>query len=450
MANYRKKSHLRIKRKGSVAQAYYVFEKGNSDGVGFWTAIEKIWSGCAKILTSVVLLASVVLFIYILYQSVTRKVISIEMISVPDDLNKSGFTQMVAAQRLERSLDKIFYASQTSKSGPDVLRQDENSKIIVPSTGLSVEALASFIRRFFSLETRWNVSGDITLVKNKFWLTILLNGEEIYVSKDGIDPDQVGMLFDQAARRILEQSDPYILASSLSKDDPATAVKIAASIIAKKAGRLGDRPWAYNLLGKIRRDKGDIDGAIKYYDEALKIDPKFDVALRNICLAYSDKSEFDDAIHYCQAAIRNKPDRPGPYGALCYVYLRRSNEGMDDQACSTAVQKYEEYLSSFHFDTQTKVKFGILLRNLLRFDYALKILKEVNEIEPRDARNHVDMGITLLHLNRIGEAGNEFLAAIDIDPDLKIAHRLLSKVLGSQGCAAASEAEIELAKSGHE
>ena len=61
-----------------------------------------------------------------------------------------------------------------------------------------------------------------------------------------------------------------------------------------------DRGFAY-------ANKKDYDRAIKDYDEAIRLDPKFVLAYNNRGNAYSEKNEFDRAIKEFDEAIRLDP-----------------------------------------------------------------------------------------------------------------------------------------------
>ena len=56
------------------------------------------------------------------------------------------------------------------------------------------------------------------------------------------------------------------------------------------------------LLGRARRDKGDYDGAIADYTEALRLNPADATAYYNRGLARTDKGDLDGAIERARAA----------------------------------------------------------------------------------------------------------------------------------------------------
>ena len=64
----------------------------------------------------------------------------------------------------------------------------------------------------------------------------------------------------------------------------------------------------YNNRGNAYAGKGEIDLAIKDYDEAIKSDPGFAKAFNNRGVAYQKKTAYDQAIADFDAAIKLDPD----------------------------------------------------------------------------------------------------------------------------------------------
>jgi hypothetical protein len=167
-----------------------------------WEIAELYWNRFAKLTINCGAILVAGFGFYILWVAVTQKVISIAPISVPKDLADSGFTADVAAHRLEDALNDIVTRAHSVREGPDVARQADLPSIVVPSTSLSTEALAAQIRRFFRIQSRSNVSGEVTIVDEKLWLRLRKNGRDLYASVTGVDPKRPDGLFAAAAQEI--------------------------------------------------------------------------------------------------------------------------------------------------------------------------------------------------------------------------------------------------------
>lgn len=64
----------------------------------------------------------------------------------------------------------------------------------------------------------------------------------------------------------------------------------------------------YLILGNLHYNNADYKTAIKYYNEALKINPNYAMAYNNICSAYNLLEKWDEAIKYCEKALSIQPD----------------------------------------------------------------------------------------------------------------------------------------------
>ena len=72
-----------------------------------------------------------------------------------------------------------------------------------------------------------------------------------------------------------------------------------------------DNYLAHKIIGDDLREKGDIDGAIREYNEALRLKPDYTDAHNNLGLAYVAKGRLGDAIAELQEAIRRFVLQPG-------------------------------------------------------------------------------------------------------------------------------------------
>jgi hypothetical protein len=171
-----------------------------------WEFGELYWNRCVTLAINGVAILAVGFVLYILYQSVTQKVISIAPISVPKEMADEGYTPDVAAERLKDALSDIVTRAHSLKEEPVVVRQADLPSIVVPSTSLSTEALAAQIRRFLGISSRSNVSGEITKVDNKLRLLLRMEGHDLYASPPGGDFKQPDDLLADAAQKILEET----------------------------------------------------------------------------------------------------------------------------------------------------------------------------------------------------------------------------------------------------
>ncbi|MFA7287095.1 MAG: tetratricopeptide repeat protein [Patescibacteria group bacterium] len=83
---------------------------------------------------------------------------------------------------------------------------------------------------------------------------------------------------------------------------------------------------ANNYLAISISNLGDKTGALKYYERALKLDPKSRIALNNIANVYQDLSDWNNAEVYFKKLITAEPGYTPAYRSLAYLYQYRFND----------------------------------------------------------------------------------------------------------------------------
>jgi len=68
---------------------------------------------------------------------------------------------------------------------------------------------------------------------------------------------------------------------------------------------------------------GDLDQAIRVYQEALDVDPTFADAVHGIAMAYADKGMFDEAITWGRKLVELTPDDTLAHTSLSMFYQRK-------------------------------------------------------------------------------------------------------------------------------
>lgn len=80
---------------------------------------------------------------------------------------------------------------------------------------------------------------------------------------------------------------------------------------------------AMNDSGLAAANKGDVDGALKHYDDAIKLKPDFATAYKNRGVAYASKGDYDHALQDYDQAIKLKPDLASAYNSRALIYQQR-------------------------------------------------------------------------------------------------------------------------------
>lgn len=99
---------------------------------------------------------------------------------------------------------------------------------------------------------------------------------------------------------------------------------------------------AYNNLGNLLKATGDINGAKKAYETALKIDPNFAAGYYNLGMIFKALGMFTDAIAAYQTAIRLHPKYAEAYQNLGVVQLKVGNVKASVTAFKNAILLHEQ------------------------------------------------------------------------------------------------------------
>ena len=122
----------------------------------------------------------------------------------------------------------------------------------------------------------------------------------------------------------------FLAQIAIERKDLAKATAEANAVV----GPNRDRPYALMLLGRIEQAKGDVDGALKYYDQAASIsDAKHRAYPPNLNFLRGDAlarlGRADDAEKAFLAEIQSSPTEPQAYKNLILLY---ATEGKNQEA----------------------------------------------------------------------------------------------------------------------
>lgn len=138
--------------------------------------------------------------------------------------------------------------------------------------------------------------------------------------------------FRAAAVRILTVLDPFTAAAAQMQSNPTVALAAAERLVQTNSA---DAIWAYKLIGKAKRNQGDIDGAIAAFRGALTLDPSFVISQTNLGAALVQKGDLTGAAQVFDTVARTTPD--DKFLALGRYRLALA-QGKTDEAIKFALQ----------------------------------------------------------------------------------------------------------------
>jgi tetratricopeptide (TPR) repeat protein len=166
--------------------------------------------------------------------------------------------------------------------------------------------------------------------------------------------------------------------------------------------------------GMVAETKGDLPGAVKQYQEALKLDPKHETTLYRLGVVYSQLKQYDNAIADFKQYVK-VTDSATAYGNLgfCCELAGRPVE---------AVAAYQKGIEKDPKNLLCRTNYGLMLARHDHDQEAIRMWQPVLT----DAQIHYNLAsVYEMDGNRV-EAKAEYQKALDLDPDMQDAQVRIS------------------------
>jgi Flp pilus assembly protein TadD len=183
---------------------------------------------------------------------------------------------------------------------------------------------------------------------------------------------------------------------------------------------------AHNNLGAALVAKGQMDEAIRQYQEALRLKPRYTNARCNLAAALVNKGQIDEALSQYQEAIRLKPGFADAHYSLGIALVTK---GQIDEA----IRQYQEAIRLKPDYAEAHNNLGIALGRKGQMDEAIRQFQEATRFKPDNAEAHYNLGLALGRKGQTDEAIRHFEAALKARPDYPEAHNCLGTVFYQQG-----------------
>jgi tetratricopeptide (TPR) repeat protein len=185
-------------------------------------------------------------------------------------------------------------------------------------------------------------------------------------------------------------------------------------------------PGALNNLGVLYFRKGMFAEAMEQFKEALKVDPKFDLARENIRYLFAETGLEDPDVKRWRDEVRRDPEN---YEALLRLGVSYQNMGRCREASeilgAVVGRNPDHTMARFHLATALKAQ-GL-------FQQSLEHYQAIHAGFAKSAVFHTDLGEVHYNLGRTDEAIAELNEAIKLDADYWRSHFLLSFAYGDNG-----------------
>jgi tetratricopeptide (TPR) repeat protein len=134
---------------------------------------------------------------------------------------------------------------------------------------------------------------------------------------------------------------------------------------------------AYNNLGVIQFEKGNVEDAIEKYQQSLGLHPDYPEAHYNLGSALLQNGYADEAIRHCEEALKIQPNEPDAHIVL-------GNAFMATQDVDRAIAQYQQALTLRPEDSNAHYNLGIALQEKGETDRAAREYEKARKYEPRD------------------------------------------------------------------
>ena len=183
---------------------------------------------------------------------------------------------------------------------------------------------------------------------------------------------------------------------------------------------------AYSYLGIALLDKEQIDEAIRYLQQAVRLKPDYAAPHHNLAVAFSKRGQADKAITQLLETIRLEPDHRMAHYNLGLVL---SQKGQIDEA----IRQYHEAIRLRPNDADIYNDLGLALGQKGQIDKAIRCFQDALRVKPDYVGAHINLGVALSQNGQIAEAICEYQEALRLKPEDASVHYNLGVALARRG-----------------
>ncbi|MFY9956396.1 tetratricopeptide repeat protein [Bradyrhizobium sp.] len=357
---------------------------------------------------------SVVICVLIV-REVTRDVVTIEPISVPKTLADSGYTSDVASHRLRDAIN--HYASFNKPSyfgdigGLNISARDELPDFVVPTIGLSLNAIVSSIQSVLHYSRGHVISGEM-IFHDKFAVRVRVDGRQVYTS--GFDSDSPDDLLAKAAPAVIEIIQPVVAAMALYRDHQDQGLLKADEIIAHTDHSDANVQGAFILKGNHSLAAGNNAEAEKMFRKAVSLHWSDPSAHNLLGIALQRQHKLDEAMVQFQRFAEMSPRSPAPYNNIGYNLVLATKPG---EKLDAAIEQYRHAIELDPRYLIARNNLGLALSREGNIKDAISEYRAAIQVDPKYLFAHWNLAYALRGQNKLDDALTEFRTAIDCTKD---------------------------------
>lgn len=254
------------------------------------------------------------------------------------------------------------------------------------------------------------------------------SGNKIRVTAQLISVDDDRHVWSESYDRNLD--DVFEVQTDIAKK---VADALRVKILSPEVGRIDRKPTdstkAYTLYLRARvhwneRTLEGVKKAIRYFEEAIRLDPDFALAYSGLADCYSVQEDRGWASHsetgplaekYAEKALYLDSELAEGHASFGLVLKAQWDLAGAEREFRKAIALNPNYATAYHW-------YANLLRTLERCEEALDREKDAFELDPYSSIIIQGIGICLLFLNRVREAIAQFEKLGEADPGFESVH----------------------------
>lgn len=202
--------------------------------------------------------------------------------------------------------------------------------------------------------------------------------------------------------------------------------KEAHALLSGCQKRSSENPAFAFYRGRMDYERGMKLEAKKYFEESLKIDPTYAQAALAIGALSEEKEDFVSAMKVYKKFLTNEENMTNVPVLTRIVAIMFSLEKNEE------VLPYAEALSSLdNSDVNLKVRLALLYSDTNRFEEAINLLREVQEVVPDSDKVHYYLGALFQQTKKYNEALSSFKKIVKGSPLYGEAGMQIGQILGA-------------------
>ena len=176
------------------------------------------------------------------------------------------------------------------------------------------------------------------------------------------------------------------------------------------AAKFPERVPTLLKLAEFQLILNQADESLVTVNEILKLDPNNAEAFVMMGMNFEQKGDEARAINSFQTAVEKDPDLADIWIKLGQLFAKRDNP--------IAIRYFDNGIEAAPMEVQPVYAKAEYMHLNNRFDEALKLLKDVNKLDPQFVEGYFRTGIIYLEMDSIEQANKQFDIVINVDPAL--------------------------------